>query len=114
MKKQLEALVDDEKQMDECIQELHKKLNQNFLNNEEQTKYTYLTYDDFKALSKTNGEDNQALFIITAPKGTTLEVPVIDNNDTRNEYPYQLFLNSKSGEIQVYICTEQNQAVQYE
>ena len=40
-------------------------------------KYTFLTHDDFKELSKSQQSDHkgEALFIITAPKGTSVETP---------------------------------------
>ncbi len=64
--------------MDSWIEHLHKGLQDTFLNSEEQSKYTYLTYEDFKNLSKICSEENgEALFIITAPKGTTMEVPML-------------------------------------
>lgn len=58
--------------------------------------------------------EGDALFIITAPKGTSVEAPVSDNQNT--EYPYQLYLNSSKvqhggsngpcNEISVYICSD--------
>jgi transcription factor E2F3 len=59
------------------------------------------------------------LFIITAPKGTSVEAPVSDTSNT--EYPYQLYLNSSkapgggnANEISVYICSDENYPIEYE
>jgi transcription factor E2F2 len=67
--------------MDLYIEHLHKGLLDTFLNNEENKKYTFLTYEDFQKLSKlTSQENGEALFIITAPAGTTLEYPKQEND----------------------------------
>lgn len=53
------------------------------------------------------------MFIITAPRGTTMEVPIIEN-EISQEYPHQLFLNSKSDEIQIFLCSDENYPITYE
>jgi hypothetical protein len=49
--------------------------------------------------------------VVKAPKGTTLEVPEIE--DEKEEYPHQLFFNSAEaqGEIQLYLVSDQNSKV---
>ena len=52
MQKELEDLTTEEAEMDKWIDHLHKGLQETFLNNDEQSKYTYLTYEDFQNLGK--------------------------------------------------------------
>jgi len=107
-------------------------LQKKYLNNPDIAKYTYLTHDDFKELTKTLQSENKviiiliyflkgdALFIITAPKGTIVEAPVPESSTS--EYPYQLYLNSSkvpvvngnSNEISVYICQDETFPIEYE
>lgn len=84
MKKELTLLEKQEKEMNQWIENLHKGISETFQkNSEEHNQYTYLTYDDFRTLGKLqNGENGEALFIITAPKGTTMEVPMIENESS--------------------------------
>ncbi|KRW99691.1 hypothetical protein PPERSA_03492 [Pseudocohnilembus persalinus] len=115
MELELQSLTDQEKEMDFWIQDLHKGLTDTFIqNSDEQKQYTYLTYDDFKKLSKLQNQDKgEALLIITAPKGTTLNVPTIEN-DQSQEYPHQLQLVSKTEEIQIFLCSDENYPMNYE
>ncbi|CAD8099549.1 unnamed protein product [Paramecium sonneborni] len=117
IKQELDALQDEEKTIDYWIEYLQKNLQEKFQSDPEVAKYTFLTHDDFKELSKSQQTDHkgEALFIITAPKGTSVETPQ-ENNP---EYPYQVYLNSskvqgQNNEIQVYICSDENYPIEYE
>lgn len=48
------------------------------------------------------------MFIITAPKGTTVEAPLLES-EIQYEYPYQLYLNSKNGEMEVFLCSDETE-----
>lgn len=52
MKTQLKDLEEQELEMDYWINKLHSGLQNTFLNAEDQNKYTYLTYEDFKTLNR--------------------------------------------------------------
>ncbi|CAD8187142.1 unnamed protein product [Paramecium pentaurelia] len=117
IKQELELLQNEEKTYDFYIEHLQKNLQEKFQTEPEIAKYTYLTQEDFKELSKTQQIEHkgEALFIITAPKGTLVET-VLDDNP---EYPYQVYLNSSKvqnqhNEIQVYICQDDNYPIQYD
>ncbi|KAM3147347.1 hypothetical protein pb186bvf_000598 [Paramecium bursaria] len=127
IKKDVEDLSQEEKQLDTWIEYLQRTLKEKFMDDPEVSRYTFLTHDDFKELSKAQNLDHQvcynlqfkqqgdALFIITAPKGTIVETP----EDNTSEFPYQLYLNSSkvqgpSNEIQVYICSDEQYPLEYE
>jgi len=51
-----------------------------------------------------NGKSNEIFLVVKAPKGTTLEVPDIE--DEEEKYPHQLYFNTKKGEIQLYLVSD--------
>ncbi|KAL4461329.1 hypothetical protein ABPG72_000791 [Tetrahymena utriculariae] len=110
MQEELAHLEKQEQQMDSWIKYLHDQLKNTFNNNEEESKYAYLTQEDFKKLYKQCMNDSgETMFIITAPKGTTVEAPILES-DIQYEYPYQLYLNSgKLGELEVFLCSDENE-----
>ncbi|CAD8083927.1 unnamed protein product [Paramecium primaurelia] len=117
IKQELKLLQNEEITYDFYIEHLQKNLYEKFQTEPEFAKYTYLTQEDFKELSKTQQIEHkgEALFIITAPKSTLVET-VLDDNP---EYPYQVYLNSSNvqnqhNEIQVYICQDDNYPIQYD
>ncbi|CAD8080632.1 unnamed protein product [Paramecium primaurelia] len=117
IKQELELLQNEEKTYDFWIEHLQKNLQEKFQTEPDIAKYTFLTQEDFKELSKSQQIDHkgEALFIITAPKGTIVET-VLENNP---EYPYQVYLNSskvqcQNNEIQVYICQDENYPIEYD
>ncbi|EGR33200.1 hypothetical protein IMG5_206860 [Ichthyophthirius multifiliis] len=108
MRQELEQLDKQEKEMDQWINHLHESLKNTFNNSDETSKYAYLTQEDFKNISKkTQQESNENMFIITAPKGTTVEAPVMEQG-VQYEFPFQLFLNSKNGQMEIFLCTDDN------
>lgn len=52
-------LLDEEKSIDYWIDHLQKTLQEQYLNNPEIARYTYLTFDDFKELSKLLQSENR-------------------------------------------------------
>lgn len=102
MRGRLEDLQVKEKRVDNYIESINRKIKEEFLQNESEKEYNYLTYEDCKKLTERIHKDStDSLLIITAPKGTTIEVPA-QQKDV--EYPYQLLMNSGQGEISVYLC----------
>jgi transcription factor E2F3 len=53
LKKEVEELSDEEKTIDYWIEKVQSELSEKYLNNPEISRYTYLTFDDFKELSRT-------------------------------------------------------------
>lgn len=68
-------------------------------------KYAYVTYEDIMKLNK-DGQNN-TLLAIRAPKGSTLEVVEPDEDET--DPMYQLQINSKDHEIQVFQLNNQDE-----
>ena len=58
-------------------------------------------------------ENKENFFIIKAPKGSTLEVP-LQNEENDQEYPNQLFFSTKTGEIEFYILSDGKFKMEYE
>lgn len=67
--------------------------------------YAYVTYDDIKSLSNLTGAENETLIAIRAPPGTSLEVPDPDSLPEDETERYQIYLQSKTGEILVYVVS---------
>ena len=74
-------------------------------------KYSYVTFDDIKSVAATpvQKDDNpeNPFFIVKAPKGTVLEVPDVDAEQTEVEYPYRMNLTSENEEILFYLVTNE-------
>eukprot|EP01016_Furgasonia_blochmanni_P012815 TRINITY_DN16420_c0_g1_i1.p2 TRINITY_DN16420_c0_g1~~TRINITY_DN16420_c0_g1_i1.p2 ORF type:complete len:182 (+),score=56.35 TRINITY_DN16420_c0_g1_i1:87-632(+) len=133
LRHQLEDLMLEESNINDHISELQKKLEE-IERDEDNTKYAYVTHDDLSALqtndldeidndvigasgssvnriNNNNHENEGAFLVIHAPKGTTLEVPNWDVEGMQSvEYPYRLFLNSRQGEISVYVVSDYSEA----
>ena len=60
--------------------------------------------------------ENDTFLIIKAPKGTMMEVPVMDDETKNNNLDdqHQLLLNSKNGEITSYIVSDDKIMVEYD
>ena len=135
LRHELEDLMLEEENIDNHITDLQRKL-EDIERDEENTKYAYVTHDDLSALQTNDfdespghdmahrnhgGINNEnggtgtdgAFLVIHAPKGTTLEVPNWDvegEGVQSMEYPYRLFLNSRQGEISVYVVSDYSEA----
>jgi hypothetical protein len=102
MRDRLEDLQTKERKVDNFIESINRKIKEEFLQNETEKEFNYLTFEDCKKLTERIHKDStDSLLIITAPKGTTIEVPV---QQKEVEYPHQLLMNSSQGEISVYLC----------
>ena len=104
LKSNYEDLCQEENQLDTWIAMVQNNLN-DIANNEELTKFAYLTYDDIISISNGTGEEKESFLIVKAPKGTSLEVPVVDspNNSGQN---HQIILSCNNGEISTYIISD--------
>jgi|JI61114C2RNA_FD_contig_61_2722854_length_2924_multi_2_in_0_out_0_2 hypothetical protein len=77
MREKLEQLNTKERKVDVFIESINRKIKEEFLQNEAEKEYNYLTFEDCKKLTERIHKDStDSLLIITAPKGTTIEVPV--------------------------------------
>jgi uncharacterized protein YfkK (UPF0435 family) len=69
---------DEEKELDTKINELNNKIRREFLENEEMRDYHYITYDDlmkiYETMSREQGGSAKSMLVISAPKGTSLEM----------------------------------------
>ncbi|MCO5588725.1 hypothetical protein L7F22_042684 [Adiantum nelumboides] len=99
---ELERMYTEERLVDSRIREVREALK---IMSEDATskQWLYVTEDDIKSLPCFQ---NETLIAIKAPHGTTLEVP--DPNEAM-EYPqkrYQIFLQSATGPIDVYLVSQ--------
>ena len=96
LRRELDALDAQEKEIDRKIRLALGDLNQ-LTENEENKKFAFLTYLDIKTI---NEFSNQTVIAIKAPSETKLELA-----DPREKL--QMFLKSDKGEIEVYICPDE-------
>lgn len=96
LKKELDALEAKENEIDLKIKHALDDLN-HLTENDENKKFAFLTYLDIKSI---NEFSNQTVIAIKAPSETKLELA-----DPREKL--QMFLKSDKGEIEVYICPDE-------
>lgn len=72
--------------------------------------YAYVTFDDIKSLSNLTENENETLIAVRAPPGTSLEVPDPESLPKDEKEKYQIYLQSKAGEILVYIVSNEKLA----
>lgn len=96
LKKELDALNAKEEEIDRKITLALSDLNR-ITENDENKKYAFLTYLDIKTI---NEFSNQTVIAIKAPSETKLELA-----DPKEKL--QMFLKSDKGEIEVYICPDE-------
>lgn len=81
MRRKIDDLNSEEQKMDIEIETLNRQLKEEFLENDRNRQYHYITFDDCakicKAISK--GNPQKSLVILSAPTGTTLEVDEEDH-----------------------------------
>lgn len=65
----------------------------------------FITEDDLKSLGSLTGQENEALIILRAPTGSSLEVPEPSTIPENDPEKYQLFLKTDTGKISVYIVS---------
>ena len=103
MKVRLERMNEEEKNLDTKIQELNTQIRKEFLDNEEMREYHYITYDDlnkiYQTMNKDKGETAKSMIIISAPKGTSLEM----GQQEHGESVLKMDAAGK-GRIRVYNC----------
>lgn len=86
---------------------------QSFGQDEVQSHYAFVTYEDLKNL-RSLSNNNEDYLIIKAPKGTTLERMALDDEKHGEvEYPHQLFLDSGNEEIVPFILSNEQITMEY-
>lgn len=70
------------------------------------TDFAYVTFEDLRGLPKLTGVDRETLLAIRAPPGTSLEVPDPLSLAAEEPEKYQIYLHSDSGEILVYVISD--------
>lgn len=107
--KEKEKQLAEEKLLDYWIEKTNEDL-MNYAKDEELTKYAFLTFEDLRKLTK-NCYENDTFLVVKAPTGTTLEVPILDNE--AEEYPHQLILKSGEGEIVPFLIYNEKIELQW-
>jgi uncharacterized protein (UPF0335 family) len=101
---ELQELYNKEEEMDYCmrnLQEILKNISQDDKNN----LYSYVTFDDIKAVTSLTKDDSQPFLVVRAPKGTELEVPALEDEFEKTEFPHRMNLTSKDEEILIYVVS---------
>jgi len=104
---ELEALALEEREIDKwtsTLQEMLADLAKDDTNNQ----FSYVAFDDIKAVNTVGKESDQPFLVIRAPKGTLLEVPSI-SADATEEFPHKMKLTSQNEEIFIYVVSNENE-----
>ena len=107
LKENLDDLQEKERNIDKSIEKAQENLLK-MAKEQETLNFAYLNYEDLEKI-----ENKENFFIIKAPKGSTLEVP-LQNEENDQEYPNQLFFSTKTGEIEFYILSDGKFKMEYE
>ena len=75
---------------------------------EANNKYSFVSFEDIKAVNAQNKESDQPFLVIRAPKGTLLEVPNAQLDGTE-EFPHKMKLTSQNEEIFIYVVSNDQQ-----
>jgi len=109
--KEREALANEEREIlkwTKNLQDMLADLAAEEINNQ----FSYVTFDDIKAVSNNNKEvGDQPFLVIRAPKGTLLEVPNAEP-DSQDEHPHKMKLTSQHEEIFIYVVSNDQQNAQ--
>ncbi|XP_074470581.1 transcription factor E2F3 [Sebastes fasciatus] len=92
---ELNALVEEERRLDEMIQNCTRQVHQ-LCENQNTQRFAYLTYDDVQRIPSLK---EQTVIVIKAPAETKLEVP-------HPEESLQVHLSSTQGPIEVFLCSD--------
>lgn len=106
---ELEELDKEEEFLDLWTAQIQENLN-NLTKEQSYDELAYVTYEDLKSLPNLTDNENETLLAIRAPPGTTLEVPDPDSFPPEEHEKYQLFLRSETGEIIVYVISNEENA----
>lgn len=109
LNQELETLAKDERNLDHWIEQMTESL-KNMTKDPMYAEYAYVTFDDIKSLKHLTDAENETLLAIRAPPGTNLEVPDPESLPDTERERYQLYLQSTSGEILVYMVSNDKQA----
>ena len=110
MNREYEKLCAEDKLLEYWIEKTNEDL-QSFGEDELQSQYAFLTYDDLKLL-RTLSDNKEDYLIIKAPKGTTLERMALDE-ESDVEYPHQIYLESVKEEIIPFILSNEQISLEY-
>lgn len=105
---EMDSLAKDERNLDHWIEQMTDSL-KNMTKDPMYAEYAYVTFEDIKSLRNLTDAENETLLAIRAPTGTTLEVPDPESLPASEAERYQLYLQSNSGEILVYMVSNERQ-----
>ncbi|KAJ1686243.1 hypothetical protein LUZ63_017633 [Rhynchospora breviuscula] len=100
LKASFEDFKSKEHKLDEQISEMQGRIKK-FIEDEKRS--LFLTENELKALPCFK---NQTLIVVTAPQGTTLEVPDPCQGGARAQRRYRFIVRSNAGPIQVYLVSK--------
>ena len=105
LKKELQALKEEDAQLDKDILLVTKELNEAAEDTTNQS-LGYVTSEDLRQLPSFL---NNRVFAIRAPSGTSLEVPDPDEGMEEGRRRYHIFLKSPNGSIDVFLVSNDSQ-----
>jgi transcription factor E2F3 len=109
LSQELEYLQNEESEIDKWMLRLQENLS-GLAKDDSNSQFSYVTFEDIKAVRSLTKDSNQPFMVIRAPKGTILEVPTEENEeDDEEDYPYKLKLSSENEEIMVYVVSNENE-----
>lgn len=96
---ELEELAIEEERIEFWTQKLQDEYKQLAKDSE----FTYLTYEDIRTLPVLTENENEAVVIVNAPSGATMEVPDPKGFAQGEEHKYQIHLHSETGKILIHM-----------
>ncbi|KAK8958528.1 Transcription factor E2FA [Platanthera guangdongensis] len=98
---EVENLTLQERHLDASINKMKERIRE-LSEDENSSKWLYVTAEDINSLPCFQ---NQTLFAVQAPLGTTLEVPDPDEVGENSQRRYRMVLRSSMGEIDIYLVS---------
>jgi len=102
-------MKNEEREIDRWMAHLQDLLSE-LAKDDTNSQYSYITFDDIKAVHSLTKDNTQPFMVIRAPKGTILEVPNGENEEDEDDgYPYKMKLTSEEEPILVYVVSNENE-----
>ncbi|XP_007239241.2 transcription factor E2F2 [Astyanax mexicanus] len=98
LRRELAELERKERVLDELIHSSNNQLRE-LTENKDNQRLGYVTYQDLRSISSLQ---DQTVIAVKAPSGTKLELP-----ETTEQGNMQIYLKSRNGAIEVYLCPEE-------
>jgi len=102
LKKELEHLQEQEKSVDQQIEDLQKEI-RSYTSGEKESNLAFVTFDDIRSIPEFRGH---TIIAIKAPTGTELTVPDNPEESADGRKRHQIFLKSSGGPIEYVLVSD--------